>query len=199
MSSGVYPMNCSIAIELHGIGDTAPQRALRLAGGARGVDHRRPGLRRRRDVRLVRRRGLHQLVTGDHPRRRRAVVDEVGRHAREVAADAFEHRRELGVDVHEDRVAVVGDVGGLLVAQPVVERHRRRTDLARGVDDRDDADRVLTAPDDLRVGQHAEVEQHVGEPVRSGLELAVGERQDIAARPVVDDARSCRDATWRGW
>ena len=38
---------------------------------------------------------------------------------------------ELGIDVHDRGVAVVDDVGRLVVGQPVVDRHRGGAELAR--------------------------------------------------------------------
>ena len=58
----------------------------------------------------------------------------------------------LGVDVHERGVAVIGDVGRLVVGQPVVERHGGGAELAGRVHELDDADRVLAAPHDLVAG-----------------------------------------------
>ena len=79
----------------------------------------------------------------------------------------LEHRRELGVDVDDGGVAMVGDVGGLLVGQPVVQRHGRDTQLASGADHGDDTRRVLAAPNDLRrPGPGAEADEDAGEAVR---------------------------------
>jgi hypothetical protein len=118
---------------------------------------------------------------------RRSVVDEVRLHVRQLAADALEQRRELGVDEDDRGVAVVGDVGRLLVGEAVVERHRRRTELAGRVHHHDDARGVLAAPHDLGVLADADVAEHVGEPVRFALELRVRQRADVDAEAVVDD------------
>ena len=89
-----------------------------LPGRARGVDHRRPGLGR--PPALVSGslgdRGGDQLVDRCHARRRRAVEHEDRARTFGMSARiAGEHRRELGVDVDDRRVAVVDDVGRLLV------------------------------------------------------------------------------------
>ena len=121
------------------------------------------------------------------PSGRRPVEHEVVLDLRELTADALEHRRELGVDVDDRRVAVVGDVRSLLVAQPVVERHRGDADLAGRVHHLHEPDRVLPAPHDLRVaGPDTEVEQHVRQPVRCCLEFGERELPERAVGTVVD-------------
>ena len=186
-----------VADELHerhalrGVGVVAPERALRLARGARRVDHRGAGRGRVAvDGRgpLGRRRGRDQVVAGLHAverlrRRTRPRADTFGN----LRADAGEQRGELGIDEHDRGVAVVDDVGGLVVGQPVVDRHRRGPDLAGRVHRLDDAGRVLAAPCDLAARVGAEIGEHVRQLVRPGLEFGVRALPHVAASPVVDD------------
>ena len=88
------------------------QRALRLAGGARRVDHRRAALRRSLDHGRARCRAA--------PRARRprpsnpagvvAAEHDDRPHLRDAVADLGDERRLLGVDDHDRRVGVVDDV-----------------------------------------------------------------------------------------
>jgi hypothetical protein len=122
-----------------------------------------------------------------------AVEHEVLLHLRQLTADALEHRRELRVHIDDGGVAVVGDVRGLLVTEAIVQRHRRDTQLAGGVDHQHEANAVLPAPHDLRVaGAHAEVEQHVGQLVRASVELRERHRVQRAVGSVVDHRQLVR-------
>ena len=94
------------------------QRALGLAGGARRVDHRRAGLVGRRPGSDVRRRLGQQRIAVEHagpaPRRR---TRGSSRPSGSSARMRLEERGELGVDVDDRGVAVVDDVGRLLVGR----------------------------------------------------------------------------------
>ena len=112
------------------------QRALRLAGRARRVDHRRARLAGVGRHRISGRRGVDQRRRpAVMPVERRTVEHEDVLDLGDLRADLLEERRELGVDVDDRRVAVVGDVRRLLGRQPVVQRHRGRADLAGRVHD----------------------------------------------------------------
>ena len=67
-------MSCSSAADLRRVAGAAAEGALRLAGGARGVDHRGPGLDGSGGGSVEARR--HQVVGGCMPVGRRAVEDE---------------------------------------------------------------------------------------------------------------------------
>ena len=116
-----------------------PDRALRLAGRARGVDHR-PALA---GVRGVGRdgRGGRDAGVGQHPvpglQVRAADRDDVP-HLRQLTAERGEHRHVLVVHVGDLGVTVVDDVERLLRRQPVVQRHGNRADLPGGAHDRHD-------------------------------------------------------------
>jgi hypothetical protein len=131
----------------------------------------------------------HELVAVGHALRRVAVEDEQVGDLRDRLADPGEHRSELGIDAHGRRVAVIDDVGRLLVGESVVERHGDGTDLARGVDHLDDPDGVLSAPDDLLAGPHSETSQDVCQAVGTVFELGPRTGPDVAVPAVVDDGR----------
>ena len=171
---------------LLGVACGGAERALRFAGGARGVDHRAGGRCARIVVDRARVGGLDERIDRDHAAGRLAVEHEHVSDLGNLVADPGEQGRVVGVDVHDTGVAVVDDVGGLLVGEAVVERHGGRPDLAGGVDHLDDADRVLTTPDDLLATLRSVVEEDVGEPVGTVLQLGVGQDPDIAVAAVVD-------------
>ena len=106
------------------------QGALRLARGATGVDHGGPGLGGCRNARLGFGRLGHEHVDVGHAFWHLTVEDEVCLDLGKLGLDALEHRGKLGVDIHQSGIAVIGDVGGFLVAQPIVQRHGSNTQLA---------------------------------------------------------------------
>ena len=188
-------MYCSSRGACPRVGGRAAERPLRLAGRARRVDHRGARLVAVGRVQVASvGRCVDQRVDRGHPvgaspSNTRMLVD-LG----DLAADPLEQRRELGVDVDRRRVAVVDDVGGLLVGQSIVERHGGRADLARGVDHLDEAGRVLPAPHDLVAGPtpwSASTWASWFDPLRVRRRCRCGRRRAVP-RSVVDDRRLVR-------
>ena len=182
------------AAEKFRIGGTGPDRALRLAGRAGGVDHRPACADCVADVGRIGR-GGRDVGVGQHPVRslrvRAADRDDVP-HLLQPVPQRGEHGRVLVVHVGDLGVAVVDDVERLLRRQPVVQRHGDRTDLPRCAHDRHDLGRVRPAPQDLLARPGPQREQQVRYPVRLCLELGVRPGDDGPVRLVVDDGRLVR-------
>ena len=172
---------------LAGIGRVPAECSLGLAGGSRRVRHRRAALVARGSIPHVRRGGRHERVGGDHAVGCLTIEHQHVGDLGDLRPDALEERGVLGVDPHRGRVTVVDDVGRLLVGQSVVQWHRRRTDLARGVRQLDDARRVLAAPHDLVARPNPQLDQDMHDLIRPRLELGIGQPPDVTGGAVVDD------------
>ena len=178
-----------------GVGCRA-HRALRLAGGARRVDHRgaaaRAGFGRggvvlgELGVGFQLDRGVEvEAAVGDL-----TAVDEHGPHLGQLLAHRGDEGRLLGVDDHDHGVGVVDDVLHLVRGEPVRHRHRGHLRLAGRVEQRDDLERVGSAPGDAIAAGCAQREQGAGKAVRHRLELGVGRgRRTGTARGVDDHCR----------
>ncbi len=182
-------MNWQSASALPRIGGVAAERAFRLPGRTRRVDHRGAGGGRVAVLRhdpFAGRCGGDQVVARLHAVERGAVEHDDRRHLGDLRPDAGEQCGELGIDDHHRGVAVVDHVRRLVVGEPVVDRHRGGLDLARRVHRLDDARRVLAAPGDLAARPGAEIGEDVGDLIRPGFEFGVGALSHVAAAPVVD-------------
>ena len=139
-----------------GVGAGA-HRPLRLAGGARRVDHRRPG-RPACALGVDRRRiGLrgHELVPLRAAGRRVAAEHQHAADLRELIAHCCHERCLLGVDEHDGRVGVVDHVLHLGGVEAVRDRDRREPDLAAGMEGGDHLERVRAAPRDALAAARA--------------------------------------------
>ncbi|SAL06825.1 hypothetical protein AWB78_08267 [Caballeronia calidae] len=144
--------------------------ALRLAGGAGGVDH--VGEVRRGDprLRIVRREfAIGRCVRIDHGERTRV-------------AQRFAARR---VGKQQARRGIGKDVGETLARIGRIERHIGRARLENGQQRDDHADAALDAQRDSILRAHAQRDQTMRKPVRARIELRIGERL------VFEDQRDC--------
>src|SRR6267378_7403790 len=161
----------------------AAQGALRLAGGARRVDHRAADGRRRGRRRLAAPR--EQIIERLRPRpplgaERDPVLDARG------AAHALGHRQERVPHERRRRVGVVEDVGDLLDREAVIHRHPDRAERAQGGADHEVLQGVVRVDDRVLARAESQARQRVGQPVPRTEKLFPGQRPLVLdeGRPV---------------
>jgi len=181
----------------------AVQRALGLAGGARGVDHHRRVVGRRRDRRKIRRRARQRLVKA-----LRAVASTIdGQNQPQVQRVALStpYLGELGEArrVGDDDLGsgVLQAVSDRIGAEQHGERQRNRAELVDRNVDRRDLGPLRQQDRDAIAALHTVRRERIGQPVRGlaqpavahVLGAAVGTDCDqsqpagIAVRPAVAD------------
>ncbi len=112
------------------------ERTLRLPGGAGRVDHGPAGTLVGRVGRLGVRLSVHHVGPGVEAGRSLTTERHERPHLRETVRHLGDQWCLLGVDDDDRGVGVVDHVRHLVRVEPIRERHRDETTLARGMDRR---------------------------------------------------------------